>query len=256
MGKVLTDDRAARVRYECPELPWLCAFTTQAPKDYKADTEAGEYARCELAEQLAPLALTWLALEHGATVRDIPGETADTLVTGDAAIITASGYAAALTTADCIPIILASGQPEPGADSKPSEPIAAVIHAGWRGLAAGIIEGTVERLCHAGEIPPESIHAWIGPAIAREDYEVGDETRIALLERPAVGERHFTQARPGHWLADLPAMAESILAAQGISPENILRFEGSTFTERHLHSARRDGAISGRMATVVGIKPA
>ncbi|MDR3316267.1 MAG: polyphenol oxidase family protein [Coriobacteriales bacterium] len=247
MGKVLTGDRAARVRYECPELPWLCAFTTQAPKDYKADTEAGEYARCELAEQLAPLALTWLALEHGAMVQNIPEETTGALVAGDAALITAPGYAAALTTADCIPIILASGQPEP---------IAAVIHAGWRGLAAGIIEGTVERLCHAGEIPPESIHAWIGPAIAREDYEVGDETRIALLERPAVGERHFTQARPGHWLADLPAMAESVLAAQGISPENILRFEGSTFTERHLHSARRDGAISGRMATVVGIKPA
>jgi copper oxidase (laccase) domain-containing protein len=199
-------------------------------------------------------------------VLDIPGETTDALVTGDAAIITAPGYAAALTTADCVPIILAGSKPtvptagdkppEPIAGEKPPSPIAAVIHAGWRGLAAGIIEGTAERLCRIGEVPPENIHAWIGPAIAREDYEVGDETHTALLQRLAVSERHFTQTRPGHWLADLPAMAESILSAQGVSPENIQRFEGSTFADQHLHSARRDGALSGRMATVVGIKPA
>jgi len=268
-----------------------------APVDFKADTHEGESNRQRLAELLLPAQLAWLSLEHGTSVAvldHMPSQ--GEKVVADAAILTKPGSALAFTTADCVPIIV----------SLDPAVALAVIHAGWRSLAGGIIERAVEALLGAAAVnagmdenrdigapgnpqimmletqhtttsetqhtttsetqhtaTPEiqfnaapasnrQLHAWIGPAIDQANYEIDNATYERLLSRPAVAaqpELCFTQNRPGHWLADLPRMAELILLSCGLVHENIWRSGLSTYTHPDLHSARRDGKNSGRMAT-------
>jgi YfiH family protein len=223
--------------------------------DFSAAT--GQAQRRGLEQVLAPLALTWLTLEHGARVitldgaRSATGATtldADTSAkaspTCDGALITQANAAVAFTTADCLPLVIVS----------PERRVAAGVHAGWRSLAAGIIEHTLERLLSECDAQPEGLKVWIGPAIAREDYEVGTEVRDALLARPAVTASCFTPVGEGRFLADLPAAAAAILSACGVVAQAIERHPVSTKGSPLLHSVRRDGARAGRMATVVGIR--
>jgi len=132
--------------------------------------------------------------------------------------------------------------------------IIAGIHAGWRGLAKGVIENCCEQFgsLNNGELPLDT-QAWIGPAIAAADYEIDSSTRDQLLASASVSIEHFSPTEPGHFLADLPAMARAKLVASGVAAERIFAQTSSTFTEGKYHSARRDGEASGRMATVAGI---
>jgi YfiH family protein len=227
-----------------PGMPWLLAFTTLIGHDFGAgDGATRAPQRHELDAALAPLNTTWLTLEHGTTVQQVPPAT--TPVPGDAAIVTRAGFAAALTTADCLPITLACSYPTP---------TTALIHAGWRGLAAGVIEQT---LAAFPGLQPQQIHAHIGPCILQDDYEVGPEVRNALLGSPNVTEQHFkpSTATPGHYLANLPAMAVAKLTAAGVPAAHITTHPTSTKNDPLLHSVRRDGAKAGRMASVVAILP-
>ena len=237
-----------------------------------------EVSRRELEAALAPVRLTWLSLEHGNKVVEIaprdamfeepstsfaspvqpapanppipffpstsPAPSIPFSPKADAGVVCTPGYAVALTTADCVPIIVASA-----ACRKIS-----VIHAGWRGIAAGVIEACCSSFisCCGGTLP-EDTKAWIGPAIAGSDYEVADETRSLLLQSPSVRPEHFVPTTIGHCLADLPAMAQAKLEATGISADGIFMYPASTISDTQFHSARRDGEAAGRMATVVGI---
>ena len=256
-------------------LDWLEAFTVLARRgDEVFDFMAGrcEEQRRQLERALAPLAVTWLSLEHGAQVADIgdPLQAASPVADGalvtvpgtaaaaaaaaavavplspvaDGALVTVPGTAAAFTTADCLPVIVASSTLK----------VAAAIHAGWRSLAGGIIEAAVARMQAELGVNPRELKAWIGPAIAAADYEVSSEVRTALLARPAITQRFFKPTSAGHWLADLPAAANAVLASLGVLPGNIERCPLCTFADPRLHSARRDGPTSGRMATIVGIR--
>jgi YfiH family protein len=240
--------------------PWLVAFTTRARRGGRplsfAATE-GEANRRELEQALTPLHVTWLTLEHGTKIALLNSNNAEDVrgapITpercspiADAAIVVSPGTAVAFTTADCLPIVCADTR----------DHVVAGIHAGWRSLAAGIIERTVESLCERYGVQPETLEVWIGPAIAREDYEVGSDVRDALLARPAVTSAHFSRSPNDatRWCADLPGAATSILMSLGIPALAIERHPESTRQSPLLHSARRDGAQSGRMATVVGIR--
>ncbi|MDR3053631.1 MAG: polyphenol oxidase family protein [Coriobacteriales bacterium] len=254
-------------------LPWLVAFTTQAPRDFAAPqdslTKSQPSQRHELAHALAPLALTWLSLEHGAHAVSLPAANTTSPV-ADAALVVQPGFAAALTTADCLPLIVAC----------PSHRVAAVIHAGWRGLAAGVIENTLDALAlHLGELPGDTL-VWVGPAIQQAHYEIGPEVRHELLQSIGVSTAHFKElsgttphrsslaAEASHtctgqakgspatrkYLADLPAIATAKLLLKGIDAESIELYPHSTFSHTCLHSVRRDGTQAGRMATVVGIR--
>ena len=184
-----------------------------------------------------------LMQKHRKPVQNHPTEVSRVSETeGDGAILTEPGTAVAFTTADCLPIICVSDKPR----------IVAAIHAGWRSLAAGIIEAAIERLRQNGA-DPTTLRVWIGPAVACEDYEVSDEVRDRLLLRPAVTESCFRMTRPGHWLADLPGAASAILNSLGVPSDAIERYPISTAQDRLLHSVRRDGKAAGRMATAVGI---
>lgn len=154
----------------------------------------------------------------------------------DACIVRGSGLAAVVLTADCLPILLAvDGSNE-----------VAAIHAGWRGLAAGVVEATLARL-HAA---PRAIHAWLGPAIGQGAFEVGPEVRAAFVDADPGAGGCFQPGRDDRWHADLAGLARRRLHSRGIT--RISGGDRCTVDDRaHFHSFRRDGAGSGRMATLV-----
>ncbi|MDR1082304.1 MAG: polyphenol oxidase family protein [Coriobacteriales bacterium] len=268
-------ERFPHVAPQSFSLPWLIAFTTLARREEESsetfDFAAGKGEKCrrELEAAIAPLDVTWLSLEHGAKIvtlnsdnvrgadatrdagairgnaGDAGGASASSSPNADAAIITQPGTAAAFTTADCLPLVCVDTQNR----------VVAAIHAGWRGLAAGIIEQTLERLKKECATSPEQLKVWLGPAIARDDYEVGAEVRDALLARPGITEACFlpSPCDPARFLADVPGAATALLTSHGVPAQNIERCPFSTRQNPLLHSFRRDGLQSGRMATLVGI---
>jgi len=140
-----------------------------------------------------------------------------------------------ITTADCLPILICS---------QSSHTIAA-IHAGWRGLHAGIIEQCVAKLPDQRD----QLMCWLGPAISQTNYEVGDEVRMMFLARYPQCENAFVYRRPGHWLADLYLLAKGVLSASGIGA--IYGGNYCTYADTaNFYSYRRD-KVTGRMATLV-----
>ncbi len=169
---------------------------------------------------------------HGTTVR-VAGDTAPP--EADAAIARDPGATTAVLTADCLPILLCADR---------GDEIAA-IHAGWRGLSAGIVAETIVRM----KTPPERLLAWLGPAISQPAFEVGDEVRAAFAEvDPGLGVC-FRRNDRGRWQADLYALARRRLGAAGV--DAVYGGGLCTFADRtRFFSYRRDGQC-GRMATFI-----
>ncbi|MBI3545177.1 MAG: peptidoglycan editing factor PgeF [Gammaproteobacteria bacterium] len=182
-----------------------------------------------------PVEPLWLSQVHGNRVIDAfdagPGEEADGCVTGT------PGVVCAVLTADCLPIFLC--------DRRSTR--IGLIHAGWRGLAAGIIEEGLRRI----HVPTGNLLAYLGPAIGPSAYEVGDEVRQAFVSHNSDDAESFTAVpnRPGHWLADLYDLARRRLRSQGV--HEIYGGLRCTFRERELFfSHRRDGTC-GRMVSLI-----
>jgi len=177
----------------------------------------------------------WLHQLHGTEVVD--AESAPPLARGDAAVSRTRHRACAVLTADCLPVLLADRD---GA-------VVAAAHAGWRGMAAGVIEATVASM----GLPGDRLVAWLGPAIGPAAYEVGEDVYGAFVADDPAAAGAFRTLRPGKFHADLYALARGRLHAAGVS-----RIHGGgycTFGERdRFFSYRRDGA-TGRMATVIWI---
>lgn len=180
----------------------------------------------------------WLRQVHGTrVVRDPRADAEDE---ADAAVSRIPGTVLAILTADCLPVVFASS------DGR----VIAVAHAGWRGLAAGVLEATVEAMA----VPPGAVLAWLGPAAGPDAYEVGSEVRDAFLGHDPRAAAAFTQTRPGHWHADLYALARQRLHAAGLAPAAIHGGGLSTLTDPRFYSHRRDQR-TGRMATLVWKQP-
>jgi YfiH family protein len=177
----------------------------------------------------------WLRQVHATRVAVEP---AHDEAEADAAVTRTPGTVLAIQTADCLPVLFcADDGSEVGA-----------AHAGWRGLAAGVLENTLAAM-HA---PRANIIAWLGPAIAAQSYEVGEEVRDAFLANDRAAASAFTVTRPGHWSCDLYTLARQRLHAAGV-----VRVSGGgldTFTDPRLHSYRRDGTRSGRMASLIWLR--
>jgi purine-nucleoside/S-methyl-5'-thioadenosine phosphorylase / adenosine deaminase len=178
----------------------------------------------------------WLRQVHGTHVLIDPGHDEPE---ADAAVSHSLGVVLAIQAADCLPVLFAA---DDGAEI-------AVAHAGWRGLAAGVLEDTLGAM----QSPRANIMAWLGPAIAAQSYEVGDEVRDAFLAHDPASASGFVATRPGHWTCDLYQLARQRLRAAGITRIHGGGFD--TFTDPRLHSYRRDGARSGRMAGLIWISP-
>jgi YfiH family protein len=177
----------------------------------------------------------WLHQVHGDRVLRMTAEVPDGEPQADAAFTSEPGVVLAIQTADCLPILLCA---DDGAQI-------AAIHAGWRGLAGGVIEACVRRLA----TKPSRLLAWLGPAIAAQSYEVGDEVRGAFLAHAAAAAAAFAETRTGHWRCDLSALARMRLAGLGV--ERVFGGGFDTFADARFYSYRRDGARSGRMASLV-----
>jgi YfiH family protein len=197
---------------------------------------AGDMSGAEARERLAlalPREPAWLKQVHGKVVVD--AESAPYRPQADACVSRKPGTVCAVMIADCMPVLFADQ----------SGRTVAAAHAGWRGLAAGVLEATVDAM----RVPPREIIAWLGPAIGPRAYEVGDEVREAFVSRDAAASAAFQAARPGHWLLDLYLVARQRLAGRGLQQVHGGGFCTYTETDRFF-SFRRDGT-GHRMAALI-----
>jgi YfiH family protein len=175
----------------------------------------------------------WLTQVHG--VRVVDASVALDGVEADAAVAKAPGVACAVLTADCLPLLLCDA----------GGTAVAAAHAGWRGLAGGVIEATVRAMPAA----PERLLAYLGPAIGPLSFEVGPEVREAFLAHSAEASSAFVDRGEGKFLADLYRLATQRLNALGVT--RVFGGGRCTFREAaHFFSYRRDKA-TGRMASLI-----
>ena len=192
-----------------------------------------------------PAGPRWLRQVHGVRIVDADAPIgADAPVEADGATVARPGRPVAVLTADCLPVVLADA-----AGSRVT-----VVHAGWRGLAAGIVRAAV-----AGFGEGEALMAWLGPAIGPDAFEVGAEVREAFVRADPAHEGAFRPgAARGKHLADLYALArtEALGAARG-GRVAVSGGDRCTFAEADaFFSHRRDGPRTGRMATLAWLEPA
>lgn len=192
--------------------------------------------RARLAAELQlPAAPEWLDQKHGNDVVHLGATPAAEPPQADAAVAFHPGRICVVMTADCLPVLIC--------DTEGTR--VAAVHAGWRGLANGVIAAAVAQL----EAWDGSLIAWLGPAIGFEAYEVDDTVRTGLLAACPDAEDAFAATRPGHWLANLEKVARHQLRRLGIQD----CYGGGWCTyhdQARFYSHRRDGPC-GRMASLI-----
>ncbi len=192
----------------------------------------------------AAAAVQWLTQVHGTKV--VEAGDGGECPAADASWSRVPGRACAVLTADCLPVLLCSRDGD----------VVAAAHAGWRGLLGGVLENTVAAM----GVEPGRLLAWLGPAIGPRAFEVGPEVRAGFLAAAPSPRRAPTRgcftpggARPGHYLADLYALARLRLCALG--PVCVYGGDACTYSSpQHYYSYRRDG-LTGRMASLILINP-
>lgn len=215
-------------------------YASMNPADHVGDDPAAvDENRSRLVKRLQlPCTPCWLRQVHGTRMveasidRTLPPE-------ADGVWCQVPGAVCAVLTADCLPLLLCD---------RNGHRVAAV-HAGWRGLAAGVVEQAVAAL----QRPGEELMAWLGPAISAAAYVVGDEVRDAFLADRAEAAAAFQPAVAGGWHADLYLLARQRLAGSGVAA--VYGGEFCTYRDRiRFFSYRRDGA-TGRMASLIWLQP-
>ncbi len=187
----------------------------------------------------------WLNQVHGTDIVTL-GPASKDVLSADASITSDVGLGCGILTADCVPVLFCR---------RDGSQVAAA-HAGWRGLCAGVLANTVS----AFNCPSHELLAWIGPAISQLHFEVGAEVYQAFLSDfvgpvPAEVDAAFSSAehKPGHYHADLYALAKAQLLALGVGW--VGGAQRCTFVEtEQFYSFRRDG-ITGRQLSLIYIKP-
>jgi YfiH family protein len=193
----------------------------------------------ELLRRWVPDEPVWLRQVHGSAIADLDAGYGGSAA--DGSVTRTPGIVCAVLSADCLPVLLADR----------SSRVVAAAHAGWRGLAAGVLEAAVAAL----RIEPASVLAWLGPAIGPRAFEVGSEVVSAFCDpEPGAAECFVPFTKMGanrKWHADLYALARRKLARAGVSA--IYGGGRCTLSESEFfHSYRRDGpGPGGRMATMI-----
>lgn len=199
------------------------------------DEHVRENRRRVRAARALPGEPCWLAQRHTATVLDLdrPGSAGERVA--DAAISGRAGVVCAVLTADCLPVLFTDSD---------GRRIAAA-HAGWRGLAAGVLEAAAAAVGRPGA----ELLAWIGPGIGAAAYEVGDEVRAAFLARAPAAAGGFERSGRGRWHGDLEWLARFSLAAAGV--ERVYGGGFCTYTDAARFFSHRREAPCGRMASLI-----
>ncbi len=199
-----------------------------------ASAVAGNRARLRSALDL-PAEPRWLRQVHGTEVVDSARQSESDTCQADATYTDRPGVVCAVLSADCLPLLLCD---------RAGTRIAAV-HAGWRGLAKGVIERTVDRFAAADN----ELMAWLGPAIGAQAFEVGDEVRAEFVAHDTAALAAFQPARAGHWYADIYLLARQRLTGCAVSA--VYGGNHCTYTDAaRFYSYRRDGR-TGRMASLI-----
>lgn len=177
--------------------------------------------------------LQWLTQVHGNHVVTIDDKLLGQPPQADAMLTQQTGVALAIMTADCVPIVL----------TDTVGTAVAAIHAGWQGLANGVIANTVQAMRQLNFNPS---YAWIGACISQANYEVDDKVKIAL----ALYAQHFKPTQANHYLANLPYIAKAQLQDNGV---NTVEMSGyASYADERFYSYRRQ-ARTGRMATIISM---
>lgn len=232
--------------------PWQ---TPAAPGQALDDPAAVRENQRRLAAALG-VAPVYLHQVHGTAVwrlgaADRTRSADEPLPVADASISTEPGVACAVQVADCLPVLLAAR------DGR----VVGAAHAGWRGLAGGVLERTVAAMCEASGLAPDALQAWLGPCIGPQAFEVGadvlqafgaDARRERPGERPDALLRFVPRPRPDgspRWLADLPGLARDRLAALGVHA--VYGGRWCTVSEPSRFFSYRRAPVTGRMAACI-----
>lgn len=203
------------------------------------------YRNRERLQHLLPGQPAWISQVHGADVADAAKVVAGEPARADASVATARGIVCAVMTADCLPVLFADTGGK----------VVGAAHAGWRGLAAGVLGATVRdmRARGAGDIV-----AWLGPAIGPGQFEVGQDV-LDVFMAAGLGEggavRACFAAHPanaGKYLADIYALARIALATEGVT--DVAGGTHCTFTERDTFYSYRRDHVTGRQATLIWLR--
>jgi YfiH family protein len=186
---------------------------------------ADEAARRKL-RALLPAEPAWLKQVHGTRLVDVDAELERE---ADAALTRKSATVCIVKAADCMPVLFAD------LDGT----TVAAAHAGWRGLAGGVLEATVDAM----RVPRRKLIAWLGPAIGPRVYEVGEDVYRAFPSYTHA----FVPTRPGHWLLDLYAVAREKL--QGLHAVTGGAF--CTHSDRERFFSHRRDRSGARMAAMI-----
>jgi YfiH family protein len=209
------------------------AYATFNLGDLTADDPAAVRANKARLQALLPGPPRWLRQVHGADV--VHADAVTSPAQADAAYTATPGVVCAVKIADCMPVLLADA----------AGTAVAAAHAGWRGLAAGVLENTVRALPTA----PDALIAYLGPAIGPEAFEVGDEVRAAFCDVDPAAAAAFSPLRAGKWLADLFRLGRMRLARCGVT-----RVHGGglcTYSDPQRFYSHRRNPVTGRMAALI-----
>lgn len=185
-----------------------------------------------------PMEPLWLEQVHGVEVVNAASTCPD--AQADASVARMPWRICTVMTADCLPVLFCDA----------AGTAVGAAHAGWRGLAGGVLENTVRAM----KVAPQDVMAWLGPAISQPAFEVGEEVRAAFVAAAPEAVDAFLPGRaPGKWQADLYLLARQRLAAIGVS--RVFGGGRCTFGEANdFFSARRDGLRSGRQASLIWLE--
>jgi polyphenol oxidase len=205
-----------------------------SPVSFSFHTNLGATCREKLQELLSPTEpITWLKQVHGDTILELPQLGRPE---ADATLTFRKNTVCVVQTADCLPVVFARNDGT----------AVGVVHAGRRGIELGLLEKMVHNIGN-----PSDLNVWIGPGIAAESYPVSAEMRDHFNQHNPDWPFVFAEGVPGQFHMDLQQIARLQLLRSGILPEHLSGAAWNTFADPLLHSARRDGEHSGRMATLV-----
>ena len=220
---------AATILPDWPAPRGVHAFVTTRPIDL------GSPAHRDALRAEFPSEPRWLKQVHGAVVADLDAAANTTPLIADAAVTRAPERVAVVLTADCMPVFL----------SDVEGTRVGIAHAGWRGMAGGVIENTVRAM----DVDPARVVAWMGPAIGPGAFEVGEDVFEAFTAVNPRAREAFRPDRPGKYYADLYALARQRLAAIGVT-----RVSGGgfcTFNDSARFFSYRRGGERGRMGAFI-----
>jgi len=189
-----------------------------------------------LLNKLLPSEPVWLEQVHGAVVAN--ADQADCRPQADACFARHRASVCVVLTADCLPVLLCDQQGS----------VVGAVHAGWRGMVAGVIEATVKAMA----VEPENMIAWLGPAISQSAFEVGAEVRDEFCAAHPQASSAFAPGLHGKWFADIYALARLRLNTLGVT--HVYGGGLCTYADKEkFFSYRRDG-VTGRMGTFVWLE--